>query len=214
MKQYELHAGHCLDVLAAMPAGAVQACITSPPYWNLRNYQTDPQVWGGDPFCQHVWQSDAPRKPGQVAQTKNLRSTVELAQAGSSGATCQRCGAWLGELGGEPDSELFIAHLVEVFRAVRRTMRNDAVALINMGDSYSNAGYSNQGRTTHENGGKPRYTPAPATTTRMRLRADLTPEQQAYVLAELAAARQSRKVGRPELTPGVNEAVTPLAGGE
>jgi len=39
--------GHVLDVLRDLPAEAFQAVVTSPPYWGLRLYGTDPQVWGG-----------------------------------------------------------------------------------------------------------------------------------------------------------------------
>ena len=34
---------------------SVQVCITSPPYFGLRKYKADDEVWGGDPNCQHVW---------------------------------------------------------------------------------------------------------------------------------------------------------------
>jgi DNA modification methylase len=56
-----LHMGHVLDVLAQMEPASVHCCVTSPPYFGLRNYQTEPQVWPdgwrgslGDertPFC-------------------------------------------------------------------------------------------------------------------------------------------------------------------
>ena len=39
--------GHVLDVLADMPGGSVHSCITSPPYWGLRDYKLEPQVWSG-----------------------------------------------------------------------------------------------------------------------------------------------------------------------
>ena len=42
-----LHRGHVLDVLRAMPAESVHAVCTSPPYWGLRDYGLEPQVWGG-----------------------------------------------------------------------------------------------------------------------------------------------------------------------
>jgi site-specific DNA-methyltransferase (cytosine-N4-specific) len=35
-----LVAGHCLDVLKTLPASAVDCCVTFPPYWGLRDYQT------------------------------------------------------------------------------------------------------------------------------------------------------------------------------
>lgn len=36
--------GDAAKVLAAVPDGAFQTCITSPPYWSLRNYNIDGQI--------------------------------------------------------------------------------------------------------------------------------------------------------------------------
>ena len=36
--------GDCRDVLAGLPAESVQCCVTSPPYFNLRDYQIDGQI--------------------------------------------------------------------------------------------------------------------------------------------------------------------------
>jgi len=44
---------------------------------------------------------------------------------------------WRGGLGLEPTPELFIEHMVQVFREVRRVMRDDGVAWVNMGDSFN-----------------------------------------------------------------------------
>jgi hypothetical protein len=45
--------GDCLDVLATLPERSVQTCITSPPYFGLRDYGT--AAWtGGDPACDHM----------------------------------------------------------------------------------------------------------------------------------------------------------------
>jgi len=55
----------------------------------------------------------------------------------SGGSFCQLCGAWRGELGSEPTIELFISHLVEVFREVWRVLRSDGVAWVNMGDTMA-----------------------------------------------------------------------------
>ena len=44
---------------------------------------------------------------------------------------------WRGGLGLEPTPGMFIEHLVWVFREVRRVMRDDGVAWVNMGDSYN-----------------------------------------------------------------------------
>lgn len=36
--------GDCLRVLRGLPAESVDCCVTSPPYWNLRDYGTEQQV--------------------------------------------------------------------------------------------------------------------------------------------------------------------------
>lgn len=36
--------GDCRDVLRTLPDGSVQAIVTSPPYWNLRDYGVDGQI--------------------------------------------------------------------------------------------------------------------------------------------------------------------------
>jgi len=52
----EMREGHVLEVLGGMEAGSVQCCVTSPPYWGLRDYGLEPVVWGGrDPACEHKW---------------------------------------------------------------------------------------------------------------------------------------------------------------
>lgn len=53
---YEIKHGHVTDVLKGMPAGSVQCVVTSPPYWGLRAYGTEPQVWpSAEEDCEHVW---------------------------------------------------------------------------------------------------------------------------------------------------------------
>jgi len=38
--------GHVLDMLKTLDAESVHCCVTSPPYWGLRAYGTEPQNWG------------------------------------------------------------------------------------------------------------------------------------------------------------------------
>lgn len=38
--------GNCLDVLRDMEGDSIDLCITSPPYWNLRDYNSPPINWG------------------------------------------------------------------------------------------------------------------------------------------------------------------------
>jgi DNA modification methylase len=43
-RNWKLLIGDCRDRLADQPAGSVQTCITSPPYWGLRDYGVDGQM--------------------------------------------------------------------------------------------------------------------------------------------------------------------------
>ena len=46
----DIHIGDCRDVLKNLSDKSVNCCVTSPPYWGLRDYQTG--TWeGGDPNC-------------------------------------------------------------------------------------------------------------------------------------------------------------------
>jgi DNA modification methylase len=40
----ELRLGDCREVLATIPEGSVHCCVTSPPYWGLRDYGVDGQL--------------------------------------------------------------------------------------------------------------------------------------------------------------------------
>lgn len=83
-----LYTGDCLSILDALPDQSVQTCITSPPYFGLRDYGVD------------------------------------------------------GQIGLEDTPEAFTLRLVEVFREVRRVLRNDGTLWLNLGDSYAaNRGY-------------------------------------------------------------------------
>jgi DNA modification methylase len=86
--------GDVLEQLATLPDGCVQTCVTSPPYWGLRDY--------GVP----------------------------------------------GQLGLEPTPDEWVAKMVAVFREVRRVLRDDGTAWVNMGDGYNaqqGAGYPGYG---------------------------------------------------------------------
>ena len=50
------------------------------------------------------------------------------------------------EIGSEPTPELFVERLVEVFREVRRVLRDDGTLWLNLGDSYAATGKSGGGK--------------------------------------------------------------------
>lgn len=193
--QVTLLQGHVLDRLRELPAESVQCCVTSPPYWALRSYGTEPQVWGGDhPEHAHEWGCEM-KRPGvgnnSAVRGQNEVSTVfhgspkqvhERQKTESGGNTCP-CGAWRGELGHEPTPQMFVAHLVEVFREVRRVLKSDGVLFVNLGDSMAGSGRGPQGYGGVGQHSKRQGFNEPV---EYELRDDLTPEQIAYVEAELA----------------------------
>lgn len=44
MSNYTLLQGHCLEVLRTLPDESIQTCVTSPPYFGLRDYGCDGQI--------------------------------------------------------------------------------------------------------------------------------------------------------------------------
>jgi DNA modification methylase len=79
---YDILQGDCIEQLRTMEANSVHTCVTSPPYYGLRDYGHD------------------------------------------------------GQIGLEETPEAYVAKLVEVFREVRRVLRDDGTVWLNLGDSY------------------------------------------------------------------------------
>src|SRR5271166_2334409 len=44
MDREQILTGDCMDILPMLAAESVQTCVTSPPYWGLRDYGTDSQL--------------------------------------------------------------------------------------------------------------------------------------------------------------------------
>lgn len=139
--------GDCREVLKTLHSGSVQACITSPPYYGLRDYGLEPLVWGGDAGHTHEWGAALGLRTvaADMGSSALMHAHNKPAQVIDNGTACP-CGAWRGSLGLEPTPELFIEHLVEVFRQVRRVLRDDGCLWVNLGDSYAGSG---KGPTGH-----------------------------------------------------------------
>jgi DNA modification methylase len=91
-----IHHGDCIESIRGLPDQSVHTCVTSPPYFGLRDYGHD------------------------------------------------------GQIGLEPTPEEFVAKLVEVFREVRRVLRDDGTLWLNLGDSYASGtkGSGGAGKST------------------------------------------------------------------
>ena len=85
--------------------------------WGLRDYGEEANVvWSGDPDCRHVFNS----------------------------GFC-RCGAWYGQLGLEPTPEMFVDHLIEIFKEAKRVLKPYGNVFIVIDDTYSGGGGWNSG---------------------------------------------------------------------
>ena len=97
MELNKIYQGDCIDVLKTMPSESVNCCITSPPYYGLRDYGQD------------------------------------------------------GQIGLEETPEAFVQKLVEVFREVKRVLKDDGTLWLNLGDSYWGGGW--RGSDLNDNSG-------------------------------------------------------------
>ena len=124
--------GDCLDVLKALPDQSVQCCVTSPPYYGLRDYGT--AKWqGGDPECSHKRET----KVSACGETGSDNVSGGIGDAIQK-TVCAYCGAIRidDQIGLEQTPDEYVAKLVMVFREVRRVLRDDGTLWLNLGDSY------------------------------------------------------------------------------
>lgn len=140
-----------MDALKELPSGSIHTCITSPPYYGLRHYGTEPQIWGGEKDCIHHWEELSEKKQdGKPARTdrKQVKNGGSVSTFPAS-ELCLKCRAWRGELGLEPTPELYVQHLIIIFREIRRVLRPDGTLWLNLGDSYW-GGKGRSGQTSPE----------------------------------------------------------------
>jgi len=146
--KHKIICGHVLDVLKAMPDESIDTIVTSPPYWGLRDYGEETNtIWGGDPNCEHEWivgiTNHDNLRPSKVSEKTIVGSNKELrfrTDERVKNALCAKCGAWYGQLGLEPTLDLYIEHLVDVMRELKRVLKKTGVIFWNHADSYGGSG--------------------------------------------------------------------------
>ena len=117
-----------LSGLKRMPDNSVDCIVTSPPYWQMRDYDLDPILFGGNETCHHNFD-----------------------EFGS----CRICRGWCGQVGQEPSREMFLEHLVGIFDECHRILKKTGTLWVNLGDSYSKLNKYNRpnnwpsGKNTH-----------------------------------------------------------------
>lgn len=110
MKLNKIYNENCLTGMKKIEDGIVDCCVTSPPYWGLRDYGIEPTYWP------EIYYSPMPGV-----------SEIYIPE-------------WTGCLGLEPTIEMFIGHIVLVFREVKRVLNDSGTAWVNFGDSYIGTG--------------------------------------------------------------------------
>lgn len=135
-----LYNGEVLDILRLLPDESVNCCVTSPPYWGLRDYGTATWI-GGDAECDH--RGEPMRTRAYVNQNCGTGDDVKNAEnCQFYKEQCPKCGAVRKDrqLGLERTPEEYVTRMVEIFREVRRVLKADGVLWLNLGDSYAGGG--------------------------------------------------------------------------
>lgn len=139
-------AGDCRTVLPTLAANSVHCVVTSPPYYGLRDYGTA-QWDGGDAGCDHTGIRRGHGDEKQATSAGTSRDPVSR--------TCLHCGARRidRQIGLEATPDEYLQTMVEVFREVRRVLRDDGTCWVNMGDSYAHGVPSGTAGTQYLAGG-------------------------------------------------------------
>lgn len=138
--------GDCLQMLKLLDDCSVDTCVTSPPYYGLRDYGTGQWV-GGDPNCPHRRLSKYSDKTMTGHHQKELAGNIGDAIYKT---VCPICGAVREDkqIGLEETPEEYVQKLVAVFREVKRVLKDDGTLWLNIGDSYAGSGKGRNGDGT------------------------------------------------------------------
>lgn len=139
-----LYLGDAAEVVQSLPAASVHCIVTSPPFWQLRNYGTARWI-GGRANCQHEIQPSASGStdtaPVVTTPWSTHRPTHRTEQGlddqpGPRIGVCTRCGARREDrqCGLEPTLDAYIQRLRTLFSQLRRVLVNDGTVWLNLGD--------------------------------------------------------------------------------
>ena len=140
--------GDCLEVLKSIPENSIDCCVTSPPYYALRDYGTG--HWeGGDPQCPHYRTSKASDKT--TTGHKRMQDSGSPVGDAIYKDVCPLCGAKRvdKQLGLEETPEKYIEKMTEVFMEVYRVLKPEGTLWLNIGDSYCGGGWRNSSLNEH-----------------------------------------------------------------
>ena len=128
--------GNSLDILGDLEKNSIDTCVTSPPYWGLRDYGTATWV-GGDPSCSH--KRDSKFSESCSTGQKNLKGAIG---DGIYKSECPRCGAVREDeqLGLEETPEEYVNNMADLFDKVKDVLKPEGTLWLNIGDSYIGGG--------------------------------------------------------------------------
>ena len=137
MNTARIYLGDVQERMKEISDGSIQCCVTSPPYWGLRDYGTGEWV-GGDAECSHRRDS----KFSEMTATGHKNLAIGGVGDGIFKRLCKQCGAHRvdSQLGLEETPDEYVESMVRVFREVWRVLADDGVLWLNIGDSYSGSG--------------------------------------------------------------------------
>lgn len=124
--------GDVREVFKQIPDKSVHTIVTSPPYWQMRYYDSPAVIWDSETECKHLWKNLA-GKISSDPEAKGFRKDFEY-------LICTKCNCGYGELGLEPTPELYISHMLEICDTLWRILRDDGTFWLNMGDCYAGSG--------------------------------------------------------------------------
>ncbi len=105
----------CIEGLKLLDDNSINCCVTSPPYWGLRNYGVEGQL--------------------------GLEKVPDC----------------LGWATGNPCGECYVCRIVQVFREVKRVLRDNGTLWLNLGDSYAGSGKGGQSTEKRSENWQPQY---------------------------------------------------------
>ncbi len=138
--------GDVLDRLREMKTGSARCCVTSPPYFGLRDYaarktfstQAEAMRWSEESAIEWNAKHGSGRcRYSSGGAAENVQKDGSVRWDGLVGAQSQWSDGTWSSLGNEESPYVFVAHLLEVFREVWRVLADDGTLWLNLGDSYA-----------------------------------------------------------------------------
>jgi len=132
-----IYKGDCRERLKSIPDKTFHTVVTSPPYWGLRDYGTATWI-GGDPNCPHMRTTKVSKNT--ITGHKTMFEQGSVVGDAIFKTICPLCGAVRqdSQLGVEETPQEYVANMVQVFREVKRVLRDDGTLWLNLGDTYYN----------------------------------------------------------------------------